>query len=84
MRIYKVVIQTEDPEYYIPMLFIMRRNYGRAGWRVKVIDMSANLEHQTVELIQQTQNPYDICKLWLDEFSDFSGAALHKFEEVKL
>lgn len=84
MRIYKLIVQYGDPEQFIPYIFIMRRNYGRAGWRVKAIDLATNREHKSIELIQETQNPYDICMMWLNEFGDLEDARIRNFEEVKL
>lgn len=84
MRLYKLVIQYGDPEDFIPYLFIMRRNYGRAGWRVKAINMATNYEHKTVELLPRTVNPFDVIKMWLHEFEDLEDAQIRSFEEVKL
>lgn len=84
MRLYKLVIQYGDPEDFIPYLFIMRRNYGRAGWRVKAINMATNYEHKSIELIPKMQNPYDVIMMWLDIMEDLEDATIRTFEEVKL
>ena len=84
MRLYKIVIQYGDPEDFIPYLFIIRHNYGRAGWRVKAINMATNYEHETVELVPRTVNPFDVIKMWLYDFEDLVDAQIRSFEEVKL